>query len=195
MVARTAISAAFHNGAAAFILVSQGCSNRHFGGLSQQIFVRSQHVLQVARTAISAAFHNHFAEDSNTSLCCSNRHFGGLSQRRSLSEIGKSELLEPPFRRPFTTVTYCIPLSDIVARTAISAAFHNAVPARASPFPVARTAISAAFHNLIGLDHHVYLVARTAISAAFHNSRSIPRTSRCCCSNRHFGGLSQPRFL
>ena len=154
-----------------------------------------QHHAGVARTAISAAFHNHFAEDSNTSLCCSNRHFGGLSQRRSLSELGKSELLEPPFRRPFTTVTYCIPLSDIVARTAISAAFHNAVPARASPFPVARTAISAAFHNLIGLDHHVYLVARTAISAAFHNSRSIPRTSRCCCSNRHFGGLSQPRFL
>ena len=56
------------------------CLNRHFGGLSQL---------------------NKLPNPPSKS--CLNRHFGGLSQHEAVEKYSESELLEPPFRRPFTT--------------------------------------------------------------------------------------------
>ena len=60
--------------------LAQGCLNHHFGGLSQLSWLKSHGLWR-----------------------CLNHHFGGLSQLQVSSLPTHHELLEPPFRWPFTT--------------------------------------------------------------------------------------------
>ena len=146
----------------------RGCSNHHFGGLSQRAW-----------------------SPIPSTRCCSNHHFGGLSQRRWSHDKRELELLEPPFRWPFTTLLAQLTDEQKVARTTISVAFHN------SAMKSSKSTMCCSNHHFGGLSQLESFFMETDFGCSNHHFGGLSqlRTERLewvlGCSNHHFGGLSQ----